>query len=247
VGGNDDVSAALEIDGVSKRFAGLRAVHDLSFRVDTGEIVGLIGPNGAGKTTTVDLIAGFQRVDAGSIRFGGKALVGLRPHAVARLGLCKTFQVAQPFGDMTVLENAMVGALAWTSRVARAEGAAVQNVLRVGLGHRLHSRARELTTIDQRRLEVARALATRPRLLLLDETMAGLNPSEVEVGLKLIHDLRADGLTLLVIEHNVRAIVALADRLVAMDHGQKIAEGRPADVVRDEAVVTAYLGQPHDA
>ena len=241
------MSAALEIEGVSKRFAGLRAVQDLSLRVDPGEIVGLIGPNGAGKTTTVDLIAGFQRVDAGSIRFGGKALAGLRPHKVARLGLCKTFQVAQPFGDMTVLENAMVGALAWTSRLGRAEAAAVESVRRVGLGHRLQSRARELTTIDQRRLEVARALATRPRLLLLDETMAGLNASEVDVGLKLIQDLRDDGLTLLVIEHNVRAILALADRLVAMDHGQKIAEGRPADVVRDEAVVTAYLGQPHDA
>jgi branched-chain amino acid transport system ATP-binding protein len=241
------VSAALEIEGVSKRFAGLRAVQDLSLRVDPGEIVGLIGPNGAGKTTTVDLVAGFQRADAGSIRFGGKALAGLRPHAVARLGLCKTFQVAQPFGDMTVLENAMVGALAWTSRLGRAEAAAVESVRRVGLGHRLQSRARELTTIDQRRLEVARALATRPRLLLLDETMAGLNASEVDVGLKLIQDLRDDGLTLLVIEHNVRAILALADRLVAMDHGQKIAEGRPADVVRDQAVVTAYLGQPHDA
>jgi branched-chain amino acid transport system ATP-binding protein len=241
------LSAALEIEGVSKRFAGLRAVQDLSLRVDPGEIVGLIGPNGAGKTTTVDLVAGFQRADAGSIRFGGKALAGLRPHAVARLGLCKTFQVAQPFGDMTVLENAMVGALAWTSRLGRAEAAAVESVRRVGLGHRLQSRARELTTIDQRRLEVARALATRPRLLLLDETMAGLNASEVDVGLKLIQDLRDDGLTLLVIEHNVRAILALADRLVAMDHGQKIAEGRPADVVRDQAVVTAYLGQPHDA
>jgi branched-chain amino acid transport system ATP-binding protein len=241
------VSALLEIEGVSKRFAGLRAVHDLSLRVEAGEIVGLIGPNGAGKTTTVDLVAGFQRVDAGGIRFAGEALAGLPPHAVARRGICKTFQVAQPFGDMTVLENAMVGALAWTSRLARAEGAAVRSVERVGLGHRLHSRARELTTIDQRRLEVARALATRPRLLLLDETMAGLNPSEVEIGLELIRGLRDDGLSLLVIEHNVRAIVALADRLVAMDHGQKIAEGQPVDVVRDEAVVTAYLGEPHDA
>jgi branched-chain amino acid transport system ATP-binding protein len=241
------LSAALEIVGVSKRFGGLRAVRDLSFRIASGEIVGLIGPNGAGKTTTVDLIAGFQRADAGSIHLGGEPLAGLRPHAVARRGLCKTFQVAQPFGDMTVLENAMVGALAWTSRLGRAEAAAVESVRRVGLGHRLQSRARELTTIDQRRLEVARALATRPRLLLLDETMAGLNASEVDVGLKLIQDLRDDGLTLLVIEHNVRAILALADRLVAMDHGQKIAEGRPADVVRDQAVVTAYLGQPHDA
>jgi branched-chain amino acid transport system ATP-binding protein len=241
------VTATLEVDGVSKRFAGLRAVDDLSFRIDAGEIVGLIGPNGAGKTTTVDLIAGFQRADTGSIRFGGEALVGLPPHAVARHGLCKTFQVAQPFGDMTVRENAMVGALAWTGRLSRAEEAAVQSVRRVGLGHRLHSRARELTTIDQRRLEVARALATRPRLLLLDETMAGLNPAEVDVGLELIRALRDDGLTLLVIEHNVRAIVALADRLVAMDHGRKIAEGRPADVMRDAAVVTAYLGEPADA
>jgi len=236
------VSAALEVDGVSKRFAGLRAVHDLSFRVDPGEIVGLIGPNGAGKTTTVNLIAGFQRADAGSIRFGGKTLVGLRPHAVARLGLCKTFQVAQPFGDMTVLENAMVGALAWTGRLARAEEAAVQNVQRVGLGHRLHSRARELTTIDQRRLELARALATRPRLLLLDETMAGLNPSEVEVGLELIQGLRAQGLAILLSEQNAQLSLAIADRGYVIENGRVALSGAGQELLRSREVADRYLG-----
>ena len=237
----------LELEGVSKHFAGVRAVDDLSFGVREAEIVGLIGPNGAGKTTTLNLLTGFAAPDRGRITFGGEAIAGRRPHDVARRGMCRTFQVARPFRDMTVLENAMVGALSRTNDIGAAADSARRVLARAGLEARVAMRAGDLTTIDQRRLEVARALATEPRLLLLDETMAGLNPAEVAVALALLRRLREDGLTLVVIEHNVRAITELCDQVIVLDHGVKIAEGPPGAVIRDPAVVAAYLGPDADA
>ena len=237
----------LELEGVSKHFAGVRAVDDLSFAVREAEIVGLIGPNGAGKTTTLNLLTGFAAPDRGRITFGGEAIAGRRPHEVARRGMCRTFQVARPFRDMTVLENAMVGALSRTNDIGAASESARKVLARAGLEARAAMRAGDLTTIDQRRLEVARALATEPRLLLLDETMAGLNPAEVAVALALLRRLREDGLTLVVIEHNVRAITELCDQVIVLDHGVKIAEGAPDAVIRDPAVVAAYLGPDADA
>jgi len=240
-------AALLELDGVSKHFAGVRAVDELSFAVREAEIVGLIGPNGAGKTTTLNLLTGFAAPDRGRITFIGEAIAGRRPHEVARRGMCRTFQVARPFRDMTVLENAMVGALSRTNDVRAASDTARRVLARAGLEMRAAMRAGDLTTIDQRRLEVARALATEPRLLLLDETMAGLNPAEVAVALALLRRLREEGLTLVVIEHNVRAITELCDRVIVLDHGQKIAEGPPDAVTRDAAVIAAYLGSDADA
>ena len=237
----------LELEAVSKHFAGVRAVDDLSFAVREAEIVGLIGPNGAGKTTTLNLLTGFAAPDRGRITFGGEAIAGRRPHEVARRGMCRTFQVARPFRDMTVLENAMVGALSRTNDIDAAAESARRVLARAGLEARAAMRAGDLTTIDQRRLEVARALATEPRLLLLDETMAGLNPAEVAVALALLRRLREDGLTLVVIEHNVRAITELCDQVIVLDHGVKIAEGPPGAVIRDPAVVAAYLGPDADA
>ena len=241
------IAALLELDGVSKHFAGVRAVDELSFAVREADIVGLIGPNGAGKTTTLNLLTGFAAPDRGRITFGGEAIAGRRPHEVARRGMCRTFQVAHPFRDMTVLENAMVGALSRTNDVRAASDTARGVLARAGLEMRASMRAGDLTTIDQRRLEVARALATEPRLLLLDETMAGLNPAEVAVALALLRRLREEGLTLVVIEHNVRAITELCDRVIVLDHGQKIAEGPPDLVTRDAAVIAAYLGPDADA
>jgi len=241
------MSALLELTRVSKRFAGLQAVHDLSCAIDAGEIVGLIGPNGAGKTTTLDLVTGFVRPDRGEITFAGASLAGRPPHAIARAGVCRTFQVAHPFGDMSVLENAMVGALVRTNNVREARAAAREALAMTELEARAEGRARDLTTIDQRRLELARALATRPRLLLLDETMAGLNPAEVDIALDVIRRLRDRGLTLVVIEHNVRAILSLCDRVIVLDHGQKIAEGTPEAIAADAAFIDAYLGEERDA
>src|SRR4030088_3232028 len=196
---------ALVIKGLSKRFGGLRAVQDVSFTVKENETVALIGPNGAGKTTSFNLITGFQRPDSGSVSAYGRDIVGLKPHDVCAHGLARTFQVAKPFGAMTVLDNV-------------------------------------LTTIDQRRLEMARALATQPRLLLLDEVMAGLNPSEVDQAVALVGKLSQRGLTIVIVEHVMRAIMAVARHIVVLDHGQKIAEGAPKEIVANPDVIRAYLG-----
>ena len=236
------MSALLEVRGLSKQFGGLRAVQDLSFDVQPGEILGLIGPNGAGKTTTFNLIAGFYRPDRGSVVFEGTQLAGRKPYAICRQGVARTFQVARPFGSMTVLANVTTGALAHGTSVAAAERRAAELLDLVGLSDKAQALARELTTIDQRRLEVARALGTQPRLLLLDETMAGLSPTEADVAVALVRSLRQRGLTLIVVEHVMRAMLALADRIVVMDHGQKIAEATPQDALNDPRVVEAYLG-----
>ena len=233
---------ALVIKDLSKRFGGLRAVQDVSFTVKENETVALIGPNGAGKTTSFHLITGFHRADSGSVEAFGRQIVGLKPHQVCALGLARTFQVAKPFGAMTVLANVMTGAFLRDRHVAAARQRAREAIDFVGLSAREQTPARDLTTIDQRRLEMARALATQPRILLLDEVMAGLNPSEIDQAVALVGKLSQRGLTIVIVEHVMRAIMAVARHIVVLDHGQKIAEGTPKEIVENPEVIRAYLG-----
>jgi branched-chain amino acid transport system ATP-binding protein len=233
---------ALVIKGLSKRFGGLRAVQDVSFTVKENETVALIGPNGAGKTTSFHLITGFHKADSGSVQAFGREIVGLKPHDVCALGLARTFQVAKPFGAMTVLANVMTGAFLRDRHVAAAREKALEAIDFVGLTARAQTPAKDLTTIDQRRLEMARALATQPKILLLDEVMAGLNPSEIDQAVALGGKLSARGLTIVIVEHVMRAIMAVARHIVVLDHGQKIAEGTPKEIVENPEVIRAYLG-----
>ena len=236
------MAEALVIRSLSKRFGGLRAVQDVSFSVNENETVALIGPNGAGKTTSFNLITGYHRPDEGSVVAFGREIVGLRPHDICAHGLARTFQVARPFGRMTVLDNVMTGAFLRDKHPDIAREKAREAIEFVGLSAREQTPARALTTIDQRRLEMARALATQPRLLLLDEVMAGLNPAEIDQAVALIGRLSKRGLAIVIVEHVMRAIMSVARHIVVLDHGQKIAEGSPKDVVANEDVIRAYLG-----
>jgi branched-chain amino acid transport system ATP-binding protein len=239
------MAEALVVTDLAKRFGGLRAVQGVSFTVREGETLALIGPNGAGKTTAFNLIMGFHRPDAGSVRAFGREIVGLRPYRVCAHGLARTFQVAKPFGGMTVLENVMTGAFLRDRAVAAARDKAREAIAFVGLSARERVAARDLTTIDQRRLEMARALATQPRLLLLDEVMAGLNHTEVDQAVELVRKLAVRGLTVVIVEHLMRAVMAVAKHIVVLDHGQKIAEGEPTEVMKNPEVVRAYLGSSY--
>jgi branched-chain amino acid transport system ATP-binding protein len=237
------MSALLDVAGIGKSFKGLRAVSDVTFQVQEKQIFALIGPNGAGKTTTFNLIAGAIRTDTGSVTFAGQNIVGLRPDQICNAGIGRTFQIVMPFPDLTVLENVMVGALHNERDVDAARRRALDCLTLLELDSRRHVHAANLTLPDRKRLEVARALATRPRLLLLDEVMAGLRPTETDRMVAILKRLRAEtGLTILLIEHVMRAVMALSDRVLVLHHGERIAEGTPDEVTRDPAVLECYLG-----
>jgi branched-chain amino acid transport system ATP-binding protein len=235
--------ALLEIKKLNKSFGGLKAVHDLNFKVEEGEIFGQIGPNGAGKTTAFNLITGFYRPDEGEIWFQGENLVGLKSFHICQRGICRTFQVAKPFRDLTVLRNVMMGAFLKTASIPEAEDRALAVLAFVRLLDKKDSFARSLNTIDQRRLELARALATEPSLLLLDEMMAGLNPREFDEAIALIRQVRDKGITLIVVEHVIKAIMALSDRILVIHQGTKLVEGNPQEIMKDPRVIEAYLGK----
>ena len=235
--------ALLSLTGVTKRFGGLTAVRDVTLEVRSGDLLGIIGPNGAGKTTLFHVISGYFQPEEGRVVFDGRDVTGQPAHAISRLGLTRTFQIVKPFGNLSVLDNVMIGALTRvaSTRQARAEAEGVIDLC--GLGPHATVRARTLPLALRKRLEVARALATRPRLLLLDEVMAGLNPTELVAMIDLIRRLHAEGLTLIVIEHIMAAMMRLAQRIVMLHHGEKIAEGTPREIASDRRVIDAYLGE----
>jgi len=235
--------AVLEVSNISKRFGGLLAVSEASLEAQAGRITALIGPNGAGKTTLFAIIAGFLPADAGSVRFDGREITGMAPHRICGLGLVRTFQIVQPFGALSVRENIAVGAHLHQRARGRALEAAEKVARQVGMEAQLDKPAQGLTIAGRKRLELARALATQPRLLLLDEVMAGLTPTEVNEIVAVIKSIRDAGVTVLLIEHVMQAVMSLSDDIYVLNQGRIIAHGGPRDIAADPQVVEAYLGR----
>jgi branched-chain amino acid transport system ATP-binding protein len=240
----------LEGEGLTKYFGGLAAVSDVDFYVDRGEVVGLIGPNGAGKTTLFDLISAAQMPKPGTIRFKGRNITGMKPHKICRMGIARTFQTIKIFGDLPVFDNVRVGSLFGSSAKMSASEAGKETadlLAFVGLADLGRTAARDLTLANQKRLEVARALATRPEVLLLDELMAGLTYTEVGQAMELVNRIRDRGVTVVMIEHVMKAIMNVCNRIIVLHHGKKIAEGTPQEIVGSRTVVEVYLGEQSDA
>ena len=235
----------LEVQGLTKRFGGVTANQEVTFRVAPGELVGIIGPNGAGKSTLFDLLTGFQRPDAGTVALDGQDITGLRPDVVSRRGVGRTFQKLKPFTGLTALENVMVGAFQKTTDPREARERARATLASVGLGGKEDAHARVLSTGQRKRLELARALATRPRLLLLDEVTGGVDQGSIPGLVELVRGVHAEGMALLVIEHNMRVIMDISQRIVALHLGAVIGEGPPEAVARDARVIEAYLGRTY--
>jgi branched-chain amino acid transport system ATP-binding protein len=239
----------LRVEGLTKSFGGLMAVHDVSFEVEQGHILGIIGPNGSGKTTTLNLLTGFLRPDSGTVLFKGENVTGLSRCQVCRKGFARTFQLVKPFLQFTALQNVMVGRVYGQEPARNLKIAAEESreILKgVGLIEKAEILAKDLTLMERKRIELARALAARPQLLILDELMAGLNHAEAEDAMQLIRQIKHDqNLTILIVEHIVKAIVGLSDRIIVLNMGEKIAEGFPQEIIHDPEVIDVYLGKPH--
>jgi len=235
----------LKVDNVTKRFAGLVAVNNVSFEIKKGDILGLIGANGAGKTTLFNVIAGVYSPDSGTIKYKGEKISGLKPYDVCKKGIARTFQIAKPFLNITVLENVVVGAFSNKKGLKKARNASLEVIEFVGLASKKDLLADSLTLADRKRLEVAKALATEPTLLLLDEVVAGLNAVEVEEMIALIGKVHNEGITLFIVEHVMKSIMSLSDRIIVLHHGKKIAEGAPKEIAEDSNVIDAYLGEKY--
>jgi branched-chain amino acid transport system ATP-binding protein len=235
----------LEVRNLTKNFGGLAAVKNLFFRVEKGQIFGLIGPNGAGKTTVFNLINGFYPPTSGEILYKGEPITGLRPNRICKKGIARTFQVVKPLSRMTVLENVMASAFCRVNSLDEAREEALKNLEFCGLTHRQTALAKSLTIGDRKRLEIARAMATRPEMILLDETAAGLNPAELDQAIALIKKIREQGVTILIVEHIMKVIMSISDRIHALNYGQTLAEGTPQEVANDQSVIDAYLGEAY--
>jgi len=240
------VKPILEVKRLTKAFGGLVAIKRLDLIVHEGEIMGLIGPNGSGKTTSFNLISGFLKPDEGVVAFAGRDITGLKPHKICHIGVARTFQLTRPFAGMTALQNVMIGRMYGGDPIGsmrKAEEECEGLLQFVGLGGRAKFLVSSFGVVDRKRLEVARALATKPKLLLLDEMMSGLNPTEMEEAIRLVQAIGAKGITLMVVEHVMKAIIDLSHRLVVLNYGEKIAEGEPREVLKNPTVVEAYLGE----